>query len=176
MSGPGIILTAFRFDVGLRFTPGAEAGSAPPRGDAGDLRLGFQEVTGLELEMDSPELVEGGRNDGVIRRAGRVKSPVLVLKRGMFLENETACLDFWAWIQGIMEGELPVRRCSGEVTLKATPPGATDPRPVCTWIFERGLPLKVRGPDLNARTGEVAIEELHIAHQGLRMNIRREGR
>jgi len=29
--------------------------------------------------------------------------------------------------------------------------------------------MKVSGPQLNAKTGEVAIEELHIAHEGLRL-------
>ena len=38
-----------------------------------------------------------------------------------------------------------------------------------TWVFDRGLPMKIRGPELNAKTGEVAIEELHIAHEGLRL-------
>jgi phage tail-like protein len=38
-----------------------------------------------------------------------------------------------------------------------------------TWTFDRGLPAKIRGPELNAKTGEVAIEELHIAHEGLRL-------
>jgi hypothetical protein len=31
------------------------------------------------------------------------------------------------------------------------------------------LPVKVSGPSLNAKTGEVAIEELDIAHEGLRL-------
>ena len=35
------------------------------------------------------------------------------------------------------------------------------------WTFTRGLPMKIAGPQLNARTGEVAIEELTIAHEGL---------
>ena len=29
------------------------------------------------------------------------------------------------------------------------------------------LPARIAGPSLNAATGEVAIEELHIAHEGL---------
>lgn len=171
MSAPGLILTTFRFDVSLTFSGGA---GAVPRSDTRDVRLGFQEVTGLELEMEAPELVEGGRNDGVIRRAGRVKAPPLVLRRGMFFDTEAgrASTDFWAWVQGIMSGALPVRRCDGQVSLLSTPPGETAPVPVCTWVFERGLPLKLRGPELNARSGEVAIEELHIAHQGLRMQLR----
>ena len=38
-----------------------------------------------------------------------------------------------------------------------------------TWTFDRGLPAKIKGPDLNGKSGEIAIEELHIAHEGLHM-------
>jgi tail tube protein gp19 len=36
-------------------------------------------------------------------------------------------------------------------------------------VFSRGLPSKLRGPQLNAQSGEIAIEELTIAHEGLRL-------
>jgi phage tail-like protein len=42
-------------------------------------------------------------------------------------------------------------------------------RDVARWAFTRGLPSKVTGPALNAKTGEIAIEELHIVHEGLRL-------
>jgi hypothetical protein len=29
--------------------------------------------------------------------------------------------------------------------------------------------MKVTGPQLNAKTGEIAIEELHLVHEGLTM-------
>ena len=41
--------------------------------------------------------------------------------------------------------------------------------PLATWQFVRGLPSKITGPALNARSGEIAIEELHIVHEGLRL-------
>ena len=40
---------------------------------------------------------------------------------------------------------------------------------VATWTFERALPSRISGPALNAKTGDVAIEELTIAHQGLKL-------
>ena len=33
--------------------------------------------------------------------------------------------------------------------------------------------MKVVGPTLNAKTGDIAVEELHIAHEGLRLGARR---
>ncbi len=126
---------------------------------------GFQECSGLEVEMDVQEYQEGGRNDGVIRRVGRAKYSNIVLKRGMFYgEDEQASRQLWEWLQGVVSGKRPVTRYDGIVQVRNAA-GTT----VATWAFERGLPAKIRGPELNAKTGEVAIEELHIAHEGLRM-------
>lgn len=162
------LLRAFRFQIKLRKSPAAEAGAAArtdapvgaPLGDGG-----FQECTGLEVEMDVQEYLEGGRNDGVIRRAGRAKYSPLVLKRGMFFSNgQGVNRDFWKWLQGAVAGERPLARYDGIIQVMSE--GETV---VATWVFDRGVPLKIRGPELNAKTGEVAIEELHIAHEGLRL-------
>jgi hypothetical protein len=77
----------FNFYVTLRQSPQAVSGASgtdggPTADTTGDLLAdaGFQECTGLELEMDVQELKEGGRNDGVIQRVGqgkftRIRSP-----------------------------------------------------------------------------------------------------
>jgi len=146
------LLQTFNFRVTLT-RPGG-----PPLGDGG-----FQEVTGLEAEMEVAEYLEGGRNDGVIQRVGRAKYPQkIVLKRGMFAADSAAALELWKWFQDTVAGVRPVRRYDGTVEVR-TPAGA----PAVTWRFRRGLPARLVGPALNARSGEVAIEELHIAHEGL---------
>ena len=165
------ILTGFRFDVSLM-------AERPGSGELIDARAGFQEVSGLELEMDVTELIEGGRNDGTVRRPGRAKHATLVFKRGMFLPGQNsgdadrkADVSFWRWIQNCIAGELPVRRCKGLIELNTTVSAQSGVVPVASWTFERGLPVKVKGPDLNAKSGEIALEELHIAHEGLRLNL-----
>jgi phage tail-like protein len=164
----------FNFEVSLRRSPRAEAGvvGAPPTGSPspGDLLCdgGFQECSGLDIEMDVAELVEGGRNDGIIRRVGRGKYSNIVLKRGMFYGTDNKVNSaLWGWMQGILEGALPVPRYDGQVKLRAAD-GITV---LATWTFVRGLPQKMAGPSLNAKTGDVAMEELHIAHEGLRLGI-----
>lgn len=165
MADPFLVRT-FRFQVTLtRSTPGTSAGT-----DAGPQRLGdggFQECSGLDLEADIKDHLEGGRNDGVVRRVGRVKLHPLVLKRGMFAPAATdrAYTELWAWIQGMVGGILPVPRFDGVIDVM----DPTNTIAVATWTFVRGLPAKVVGPSLNAKTGDVAIEELHIAHEGLRL-------
>lgn len=115
--------------------------------------------------MDVQELLEGGRNDGVIRRVGRAKYSPIVLKRGMFYgEQSSANRDLWNWLQDVVSGERPVARYDGSIEVMSE-----GDKVAATWVFDRGLPAKIRGPELNARTGEVAIEELHIAHEGLRL-------
>jgi len=117
--------------------------------------------------MDVGEYLEGGRNDGVIKRVGRAKVVPIVLKRGMFFPSGgTVNGDLWYWLQSIVRGLRPVPRYNGIVEVLS---GDASDAVRATWIFERGLPAKIAGPQLNARTGEIAIEELHIAHEGLRL-------
>jgi len=162
------LLRSFRFGVTLLRSPVAEAGARDRRRAAATAAKlgdgGFQECSGLELEQDVQEYLEGGRNDGVIRRAGRVKYPNLVLKRGMFFTANKVNRDLWIWLQDIVRGVRPVARYDG--TIQVYDVGF---RVVAQWEFERGLPVRIKGPELNAKTGEVALEELHIAHEGLRL-------
>ncbi len=164
------LLRAFRFRIRLRRSAEAASGAAASgtTGSASGAALAdgaFQECSGLEVEMDVKEYLEGGRNDGVIKHVGRAKYSNLVLKRGMFFDaGGQVSSELWDWLQGVVEGRRPVARYDGVIEVMST--GDTV---VATWTFERGLPARIRGPELNAKTGEIAIEELHIAHEGLRL-------
>lgn len=161
------LLQSFRFEVTLtRSVSQAPAGSAPAQLGNG----AFAECSGLELEADVREYLEGGRNDGVVRRVGRVKLVPLVLKRGMFLTGDSADTALWDWLTGMVSGKLPIPRYDGLVQVQAR--HADSVRTLARWTFDRGLPSKVTGPTLNAKTGEIAVEELHIVHQGLRLGLR----
>jgi phage tail-like protein len=150
------LASTFNFRVTLN-----KSGAGDRLGDGG-----FQECNGLEIEMDVQELVEGGRNDGTIRRVGRGKYTNLVLKRGMiFPDGGKVKGELWNWLQGVLSGVRPVARYNGTVEVR----DPTGHHVVATWEFDRGLPAKVSGPQLNAKTGEIAIEELTIAHEGLRL-------
>jgi phage tail-like protein len=194
MASPAL-LRAFRFQVklrksgggggglgasvGLNFSASASIGAGGLTASAsatasvgvglaagGDL-LGdgaFQECSGLEVEMDVQEYLEGGRNDGVVRRVGRAKYQNLILKRGMFYSGGKVNRDLWNWLQSIVSGVRPVPRYDGTIEVMSVGDNV-----VARWEFDRGLPARLRGPELNAKTGEIAIEELHIAHEGLRL-------
>ena len=173
-----LLLPAFRFEISLIRATNIVAGSqrlvgvndSDPEPSGSDVlgNGGFQECSGLEVEMDIQDYLEGGRNNGVIRRAGRAKYQPLVLKRGMFFDDSSddnpANSDLWLWMQSVINGERPIPRYDGIVYVKSQ-----DNTVRATWVFERGLPAKIKGPELNGKTGEIAIEELHIAHEGLRL-------
>ncbi|MFO7567691.1 MAG: phage tail protein [Enhygromyxa sp.] len=174
MSDP-LLLRTFNFEVELRRSADLRSGelgsrAAPGSGaESGELLCagGFQECSGLEVELDIQELFEGGRNDGVIRRVGRAKFQPITLKRGMFfaVDNGAAGLDrsLWRWLQSISAGVVPVPRYDGWIRV------IDQDQVIATWSFVRGLPNRLRGPELNAKTGEIAIEELTIAHEGLKL-------
>jgi phage tail-like protein len=182
------LVQSFRFRVRLVLStaPGANLKPPPvltaranrdlgrPAAGGGPAQLGdggFQEVSGLDVESDVHEYAEGGRNDGLLRRIGRAKVSPLVLKRGVLTTGTSGYADpaLWLWLQSVVSGRLPVARYDGTVEVLA-PAG----RLVTTrWTFTRALPTKVTGPVLNARTGEVAVEELHLSHEGLRMEASR---
>jgi phage tail-like protein len=118
--------------------------------------------------MDVQELQEGGRNDGTVRRVGRGKYSHIVLKRGMlFSDGGEVDNQLWRWIQDVLRGVRPVARYDGVIEVLSADRQDT----VATWTFDRGLPQKVGGPQLNGKSGEIAIEELTIAHEGLRLKL-----
>ncbi|AHH99476.1 hypothetical protein GCM10010174_19460 [Kutzneria viridogrisea] len=161
------LVQSFRFQVRLDLSPGVPAKAGPSSlGDGA-----FAECGGLQLEMEVKDRTEGGRNDSVLRSVGRVRLQPLVLKRGMFVPSSggTADSSLWMWLQNTVAGVQPVARYDGTVQVYDT----TRTRVLATWTFSRGLPAKVVGPTLNARTGEIALEELHIAHEGLFLAVPR---
>jgi phage tail-like protein len=124
---------------------------APPPGG------GFSECHGLESTMQVEEYREGGRNDGVLRFPGRIGHANLRLKRGAGISP-----DLWRWHEGYLRGEG--KRRDGVIELRDDEGGV-----VGVWRFRRGIPVRWVGPGLVATQSAVAVEELEIAHEGLKV-------
>ncbi len=148
------LLTPFNFEVLLI-----------PSGRAGDETLtrtaSFAEVSGLEITIESREFREGGYNRGMRQLVGRTTTPTLVLKRGLTRDS-----GFWTWVQSCISGKFPLPYIGGQIIVHAA--DRADQTNIAVWGFSNGIATRVKGPDLNANsTGELAIEELHIVHEGL---------
>lgn len=144
---------AFNFLITL--VDSASSGSAPPQ--QSQPSGGFSECSGLDMSLDVEEYKEGGNNGRILRFPTRIKWSNLRLKRGVATSD-----DLWLWHFGFVQGQV-VRR-DGVVTLQDE-----QQNPVKTWSFTRGLPVKWTGPSLNAAQNQIAIEELEIAHEGLKL-------
>jgi phage tail-like protein len=116
---------------------------------------GFSECSGLSSETDPIEYREGKENITVRKLPGLVKYSNITLKRGF-----TQGKELWQWRKQVLDGKT--QRRSGTVTLLDE-----GRKPALRWNFREGWPRKLDGPTLNAKTNEVAIETLEIAHEGL---------
>ena len=127
----------------------------------------FSEATGLEATMTPRVIREGGRNWSAVQRAGPVAFGTVILKRGM-----TAGDDLSKWFDlttrlggyGVrLNGTIEVvdRAAFNTTTKVATP------HTLLTWTLHNAMPIKFKGADLNAAASQVAVEELHLVHEGL---------
>lgn len=140
--------TAFNFAVEVR-VPGVSdrvCGAA------------FAECDGLEMTMDVKTVREGGGNGRQIRLAGPVGFGTLTLKRGM-----TPTFDLWDWFTGVMR-DARLRADATVVVFAAD--GQTER---ARFVLSRCLPVKLKAPVLNAKDGMVAIEEMQLAYETLRL-------
>ena len=116
----------------------------------------FQECDGLEMTMEVKTIREGGSNDRQIRLNGMVAYGQLTLKRGM-----TESFDLWNWFHDTVND--PRLRAGAEVVLLAAD-GSTER---ARFVMSRCLPVKLKAPALNAKDGQIAIEELQVAYETL---------
>jgi phage tail-like protein len=117
---------------------------------------GFNEVTGLTVEVEIEEYREGGLNAYIHKLAGPTRYPNnLVLKHGL-TDSDT----LWNWHQDVASGNI--QRKNGSIILLDSA-GEEQWR----WNFADAYPVRWVGPDLRAGSAEVAIETLELVHRGL---------
>jgi len=117
---------------------------------------GFSEVSGLESNVEVTTYREGGLNRYDHKLPGPTTYANLVLTRGL-TDIET----LWNWYDNVTRGII--RRKNGTILL-------LDPQrlPVAWWDFHAAYPVRWVGPQLRAAATEVAVEQLELAHEGLR--------
>ena len=120
----------------------------------------FSEVTGLEATMTPKAIKVGGNNWGEVQLSGPTSFPPIILKRGI-----TQVADLWTWF------DLTTRQANYAVRydgfIEVLKPG--EDSPLLRWHLYRALPTKFKGSDLSATANQVALEELHLVHEGLEL-------
>ncbi len=163
-------LGAYNFHVA--FSGGAFGeGDLGEANDATALIGGFSEISGLEASMEPRVIRSGGDNYRVHNRIGTVSFGTVMLKRGLVVSRHL--WGWWSLFTGANHPATDAGPANGswrptnryDVTIMLL----QDRRAVVGWKLERALPVKFRIGDLNASAGELAIEELHLAHEGLHL-------
>lgn len=147
----GIPFGSFGFTVELSETGKSE----------GALKLGrFQEVSGLGIQVNVTDLVEGGVNDRTFKLVGNTTYPNVTLKRGL-VDNA-----FYDWINSVRMGKVTRK----DITITLLGDGRNDQGQHVgkkQYIISRALPVNWSGPALNVMQDAVATESLELAHEGL---------
>lgn len=123
----------------------------------GGERLGFTEVTGLDMQVEAIEYREGSSPEySKIKMPGMHKFSNITLKRGSVAGDS----DFYKWVNTINLTQAERRDVIISLLNEAH-------SPVITWKAKNTFPIKVQASDLKADGNEVAIETLELAHEGL---------
>jgi phage tail-like protein len=121
-----------------------------------DIVANFQDCSGLSVEFEVQEYIEGGNNEFVHKLPGRMKYSNITLKRGISDNRQ-----FVEWRPKIEGGKLVVKPMNLSIIL-FNHSGET----VKKWDVKEAYPVKWTGPDMRASSMDVAIETLELAHRG----------
>jgi phage tail-like protein len=140
---------AFNFIVAL--------GDAQGTGEEGTIVGGFSDVSGLGVDVSYSEYRNGNERVNTVRKVPNThKLDDVTLKRGL-----VGSTDLFDWLKGVRDGAAAPR----DVTITLLDEARSG---VATWRLHRAQPKKWVGPTLAAKGGgEVAMEELHLVHEGI---------
>lgn len=123
---------------------------------------GFSECSGLEQSTDVTTIRQGGDNGRQIHLSGPISNGELSLKRGM-----TSSFDLWHWFQRVNLDDERHLRANVEVVMLHSDRTTEQ----VSFALTGCLPTKLVAPPLVASGGELAIEELAVAYETLRIRI-----
>jgi phage tail-like protein len=147
------------------FTPFNFSVEIYPDGKSAPLaKAAFAECDGLELTHDVKTIRSGGANDRAVRVPGLINYSNLTLKRGM-----TGNFDLWTWFEDSVAD--PWLRANAEIVLLGEDGSSERAR----FQLHRCLPAKLKAPALNAKDGQIAIEEFQLAYEKLQLARPRTG-
>ncbi len=125
--------------------------------DWGGARIGFTEVTGLDVENEVIEYREGvNREYSKQKIPGLKKFGNITMKRGVFASDN----DYFNWFNTVTLNKIERR----DVTVSLL---NEQHEPVVVWKIKNAWPAKIASTDLKADGNEIAIESIELAHDGL---------
>jgi phage tail-like protein len=124
----------------------------------GQISGAFRECSGLGSENSVvDEKASGPDGRPVVKKIpGNLKWNDITLKQGI-----TDDLAMWKWRALVEEGKITEARKNGAIVMFSAAG-----MEVARWEFVNAWPSKISGPNVNATTNDLAVEELTIVHEG----------
>lgn len=123
----------------------------------------FTECQGLGVTVKTEKFSEGGVNDQQRVLLSQAEFSDVTLKRGI-----TNDLTFWNWISKVLSSTKERRNVNILVFNQA---GET----MQCWTLIGSVPISWKAPSLSADSSTVAIEELTLTYEGLKIDKTRSG-
>jgi len=125
-----------------------------------DVKAGFQEVSGLGMEINIAEYRAGNAaTNEPIKITGTAKTPDVTLKRGVI-----GSLDLYNWMNEVRDGS---QKHLKNVTIKLM--SEDRETTAVEWLLKNARPMKYTGPSLNGKGTDLAIEELVLSAERIEM-------
>ena len=119
--------------------------------------MGWQEVSGIGVELDIEEFAEGGQNQFAWRLPKPPKYKNLVLKRASSATHK----ELIDWANNAFKN-FAFAPTTVVVSITSENDKAT---PIRTWNFVDAYPVKMQITDLSAQKNELIIETLELAYK-----------
>jgi phage tail-like protein len=127
--------------------------------DWGGHKIGFSEITGLDVETEVIEYREGVNPEyNKMKMPGMNKFSNITMKRGVFQADN----QFYEWWNTVKLNTIERR----DLTISLL---NEKHEPVMVWKVKNAWPTKVQSTDLKADGNEVAIETIELVHEGLKI-------
>ncbi|MEN8228466.1 MAG: phage tail protein [Bacteroidota bacterium] len=123
----------------------------------GGSKIGFTEVSGLDVESEVIEYRDGASPEYVkTKMPGMQKYSNITMKRGTFQGDN----EYYDWWNTVALNTIERR----DITISLL---NESHEPVVVWKVKNAWPAKVQSTDLKSDGNETAIESVEIAHEGL---------
>jgi phage tail-like protein len=129
-----------------------------------NIAASFHECSGLAAKVKREALFEGGVNDQQRILLGQTEFSDVTLKRGL-----TDDIYFWNWVSESMDNSKKRRR---NVNILLFSQGGEIMQ---CWSLIGAIPVGWKAPSLQASANAVAIEELTLAYEGLKVTKSQSG-
>jgi phage tail-like protein len=121
----------------------------------GNTLAGFQEISGLGMEIHVAEYREGSYLENSPQKiTGSYKVNDVTFKRGVYFGDAST---LYSWIDLVRNGDQSQGR---QVIIRLLNEDRTNPIVVRTWTLRNARPIKLTGPAFMGKGTDVAIEEL----------------